>query len=137
MSVKFSDLKGKTLSNVENRDNEKIVFTTKEGEKFKLCPHEDMGCGDEVLVMVEDICGDLSSLIGSEILLAEEVTQGQNIGPDPPSGYSPEGSIWTDQDQTSFRWTFYKLRTMKGDVTIRWYGCSNGYYSESVDFERM
>lgn len=72
-----------------------------------------------------DIVGDLNDLIGSPILLAEEVINEQDVNPD---------GVTVPEFQDSFTWTFYKLATVKGYVTIRWYGQSNGYYSESVSF---
>ena len=75
-----------------------------------------------------DIVGDRKDVIGSPILLAEEVTH-ENENPDVVAKI-PEY-------QESFTWTFYKLATIKGSITIRWYGESNGYYSESVEFAKI
>lgn len=69
----------------------------------------------------------LEDLIGSPILLAEEATN---------SDADPEGVTPPEYRDESFTWTFYKLATIKGSVTIRWYGSSNGCYSEGVDFEK-
>ncbi len=33
--------------------------------------------------------------------------------------------------------TFYRLQTIKGSVQLRWFGESNGCYSESVEFEQV
>lgn len=115
----FTMLMGKTLTACRNIDNERLVFETEDGKTYQMDHSQD--CCEHVYV--ESIVGDLEDLIGTPILLAEVVTD-EN---DPP-GYKREYSV---DSQT---WTFYKLRTIKGSVDIRWYGSSNGYYSESVDF---
>ena len=121
--VPFSTLLGKTLVSVENLKNEELQFTTDNGETYRLYHYQD--CCETVTI--EDIDGDLQNLVGSPIVQAEEVvSENQN----------PEG-VPIPEYQDSYTWTFYKLATVKGYVTIRWYGESNGYYSESVDFEQV
>lgn len=113
----ISVLVGKTLSGVENAGNE-VTFTSDHGEVWRLYHVPD--CCENV--RVEDVVGNLADLIGSPILLAQEVSDAD----EPPPAHE-----YVD----SYTWTFYKLATVKGDVTIRFLGESNGYYSESVDFE--
>lgn len=114
-TVAFSELLGKTLISVKSRQNtehqDEIHFITKDG---KYIMTHDQDCCETV--SIEEIIGNLDDLIGSPIVMAEES--------------SNEGD---DDEWGSSTWTFYKLATNKGYVTIRWYGESNGYYSESVD----
>lgn len=117
-----SHLVGKHLTGVEKRNDDEIVFTTADGEEYRLMHFSD--CCESVTI--EDVCGDLSDLVGHPILTAEEVVHQQK---------NPEG-VKVPEYQDSFTWTFYKFATNKGSVTIRWYGESNGYYSESVSFVR-
>lgn len=121
----FSNLQGKTLTKVEQIGEDLIEFTIDDGyttETYTLSHYQD--CCESVVV--ESITGDLQDLIGTPILLAEEVTS-----EDDPPGYKHE---YQPESQT---WTFYKLRTIKGSVDIRWHGSSNGYYSESVSFDKV
>jgi len=120
MYKEFKELVGKTLLSIEaNKEMDEITFITNDGLKFLMYHSQD--CCENV--SIEDINGDLEDLIGTPILLAEEVTSEEN----------PEGV--TKEYQDSFTWTFYKLATIKGYVDIRWYGESNGYYSEYVSFK--
>lgn len=122
MNDTIETLIGKTLVEITGKvGDETMQFRTSEGEVFELYHSQD--CCEHV--SLEDICGDLADLMGTPILKAEEATSKEN-----PAGVKPEY-------QDSFTWTFYHIRTIKGTVTLRWYGESNGYYSESVDFRKV
>lgn len=124
--IPFSTLVGKTLVTAEvNQDEDEITFVTTEGEQYKLLHFQD--CCE--FVSIEDIDGDMEDLIGSPILVAEEVS---NQELDTLRLVTPEVFAVEDESQ-SVTWTFYKIDTAQGGVCIRWYGESNGHYSESVD----
>jgi hypothetical protein len=113
----FDELQGKTLAQIcVSNDKTLISFTTIENEQYMLSHFQ--GCCEQVCV--EEIVGELTDLLNSPILLAEESS-------------IDEGEEYSNLE----KWTFYKLSTNKGSVTIRWYGTSNGYYSVSVDFTKI
>lgn len=110
----IKEMIGRTFSSVENKGGEELVFTESgTGRSFVFFHIQD--CCEHV--RIEDICGELSDLAGSPILLAEETSESR------------------DTEYGSETWTFYRFATFGGSVTVRWLGESNGYYSESVSFE--
>jgi hypothetical protein len=113
--MNFECLKGHILKEVKGLEtgSESVVLITESGESFRMYHQQD--CCE--IVEIESIVGDVEDIIGSNILLAEESTD------------SYDGNEGT--------WTFYKLGTIKGYLDIRWHGKSNGYYSESVNFEKI
>jgi hypothetical protein len=122
MMAPFGKLLGLTLTAIEGcvPGSEEVTFTASDGRRFRL--YHAQNCCESV--SLTDVCGDVADLVGSPILQAEEVTNA-NEG-EKPGDYSDS---WT--------WTFYKLATIKGSVTLRWLGESNGYYSEGVDFVEL
>jgi len=121
-----SELVGKTLSAIEVRED-KITFACADGSVYHML--HDQECCEEV--GLDDVCGDWEDLIGQPLIIAEKV-----------SNYEP--SLDEDKKKTeeyerygSCTWTFYKFATRKGYVDVRWFGSSNGYYSEEVDFIRI
>ncbi len=119
--VEFDTLMGKVLKEV-NIGSDNITFITDNGEVYNM--YHDQDCCESVYI--ESVVGDVEDLIGVPLLIAEESTSGEN----------PEG-VDVSEYQESYTWTFYKLATIKGYVDIRWYGESNGYYSESVSLYKV
>jgi hypothetical protein len=106
---------GKVITEIKNKDNDELYFLTSEGEVYKMFHYQD--CCESV--SIEEIIGSLDDLLDSPITMAEETSE------------------TSENDWGSETWTFYKFATNKGYVTIRWFGESNGYYSESVDFVQL
>lgn len=115
--MSYDVIKGKIVSEVlgAHEDSEELVLKFSDGTSCKFFHLQDC-CED---VNINDIVGDFSDFIGQPITAIEERISGEDEGE------------WGDH----ITWTFYEFTCPKGSVTVRWYGSSNGYYSESVDFE--
>lgn len=130
----FSELVGKTLINIDCKqktDNDYVLFTVDADEQYKLYHEQD--CCESV--DLDDIVGDLDDLVGTPILYAEEISNSSDASGKVQYAFLPTEAR-SSYDE-SYTWTFYKISTIKGSVTLRWYGYSNGYYSESVTFCRL
>lgn len=112
--VQFGELKGKTINKVET-NGDIIVFFTDDG--VYVMGHQYNCCES---VTIESINGSLLALCGKPLLEASEKASSELAPPKDPE--------WDE----SFTWTFYDLATIDARVQIRWYGTSNGYYSEEV-----
>jgi hypothetical protein len=137
--VDFEILLGKTLKSIDgDKGSDTMLFVTDTGETYRLFGDEDLhwGCS------IEEIHGDLDDLIGTPILMAE-VDYSSYPNEDIEAKRELERIEFKQEHGTephypdSETWTFYKLATIKGSVTIRWYGSSNGYYSETATFEKL
>jgi hypothetical protein len=114
-NLTVDDLVSKTFVEVRNVDNQSILLKVSDDEAYTLYHSQD--CCESV--WVEEIHGDLDDLVGTPLLVSEERSEMKS------ESY--------DQEE----WTFYTFATVKGWVTIRFVGTSNGYYSTSVYLGRV
>ena len=110
-------IQGRTVVLIDGaaKDSEEITFCCDDGTRWRMWHEQDCCEG----VAVEDVVGDPEDICGTPLVVAEEVSKE------------------ADDDAESATWTYYRFRTIRGSLTIRWYGESNGYYSESVEFAQM
>lgn len=121
--MNIKELEGLTILEVTGLEDqsELVIIKAQKNERskirtFRMLHHQD--CCE--CVNIADIDGGAEDLIGGQVLKAYESSN------DATAGVSESGT-----------WTFYTIQTNKGCVWIRWLGESNGYYSESVDFEEV
>lgn len=116
---KMDQLQGKTFSKIEGMEEgskEVIFYNEEDVASYKMFHYQD--CCESVYLCTVD--GDVEDLIGCEIIEADCVC----------SEYEPD-------DNGLAAYTFYKFRTKKGYVTLRWNGESNGWYSVDVEIEEL
>ena len=115
-SSNIEKLKGQTPVEISGmrEGSEEVVIGTKEGNTL-LLRYEPDCCATCEIYQVD---GDPIDLLGAPLLMCEQVT-GESLG------------FIDDQTEDSHTWTFVKFGTIHGYVTLRWYGRSNGYYSEA------
>lgn len=92
-------------------ESETIVIVTDRGT---LTLEHDQDCCERVAV--EEVHGDPADLVGHVLTVAEDSEEDHSPG-----------------DGDLVRWTFYRFCTAGGDLTLRWCGTSNGWYSVGVD----
>lgn len=78
--------------------------------------HEQDCCESVYLTQVDGIS---DKIIGSRIVIAEEVVDGK------------------DTEDGHITWSFYKIGTNKGMIDFRWQGESDGGYSEIVNLVKI
>ena len=112
----FKTLTNKKIIDVRglNSGSDHISILFADGDAIKF--YHSQSCRESV--EVDDVYGCKDDLVDS-ILYDIELVQSY----DRPR----------DKYDSSYTWSFYKFRTSKGYVDVRWYGCSNGYYSETVN----
>lgn len=156
MVNEFASMIGATVVKVTGHEqgSDSMTFHADDGRRFTFYHSQD--CCESV--SIEDVCGDVEDLVGSPILLAEEVSSGaREARLDRLSSnhtFDSKDLVAEAEVQKlcevhahvfdtaelekdlgeSFTWTFYRFATAKGHVTVRWLGVSNGYYSESVSY---
>jgi len=117
----FSLLVGKTLEKIDVTDEE-VLFICDDDSAFRAYHMQD--CCESVAI--HDINGNPDSLIGSKIVESEDI-----VSEDWP------GDVPTPSYLDSFTWTTHRIKTESDqEVSFRWLGESNGYYSESVYLTR-
>jgi len=116
---RFASLLGRTLVEIRGafEGSEEVVLMTADKKAYRL--HGDSGYVLDT--RLEDIAGNVADLVGTPLLMAQVV-----------SSQAAPSDLKSYGEWESSTWTYYKLATVKGYVTLRWWANSDGNYCEEV-----
>ena len=111
----FHDMIGKVFVDITGAEisSDMMTFHEQDGSTARFVHYQD--CCESV--SIAEIIGDISDLINSPILMAEEI-EAEHVSDNPYD-----------------KWTFYKFATIKGYVTVRWLSNEDTCYSTSISYE--
>lgn len=108
----LADILNQVCVGHELRDDA-LILVFENGAVMKM--HHQQQCCESV--WLEDINGDLDDLLNTPLLVCDERVN----------------TVATKKKEGT--WTFYTLRSLKGSIDLRWFGTSNGYYSEKAEID--
>lgn len=106
----------------EDGDVDEVVLYFKSGRRLYI--YHDYDCCENV-TLIDVVGGNIDDLVGQKIVSIKSVSKQTD------DKMIDRENVRMDESNT---WTFVTISTMRDDITLRWHGGSNGYYSESVDF---
>lgn len=113
----FSELKGGRITGINYEDDVLIltIVINDETRRFKM--YHPQACCESVELI--DGLEELKQCLNYTIVDAYVTTNSNDS---------------KDNTHESWTWTYYTIQTDRCSATLRWYGTSNGYYSEGVSF---
>ena len=125
MEVKtYTEFSGKTIQEIRGckKHSDEVTIKFTDGSCLKFYHQQD--CCETVLLEDFDITPEW--LIDSKIISVEERISRSEEGVKPLNN-------WDE----SYTWSFYVIKTSSSTMVLRWYGTSNGWYSETVDIDHL
>ena len=120
----YTEFSGKTIQEIRGckKHSDEVTIKFTDGSCLKFYHRQD--CCESVLL--EDFDTEPEYLINTNIISIEEriSRSGEGINP------------LNDWDE-SYTWSFYVIKTSSSTMVLRWYGESNGWYSETVDIDYL
>ena len=120
----YTEFSGKTIQEIRGckKHSDEVTIKFTDGSCLKFYHKQD--CCETVLLEDFDITPEW--LIDSKIISIEERISRSEEGVNPLND-------WAE----SYTWSFYVIKTSSSTMVLRWYGESNGWYSETVDIDYL